>query len=97
MNKPTPKKPRTSVPMQITMPPDERMRLANFCRDTNSCISWAVREAIRAYLDLAEPMVAEIRRRKEAATFAQISSGQIPIIRTGRPRKGETPILTNAR
>ena len=83
--------------MQITMPPDERVRLANFCRDTNSCISWAAREAIRTYLDLAEPMVAEIRRRKEVATFAQISSGQIPIVRTGRPRKGETPILTNAR
>lgn len=97
MNPTTPRKPRTSVPMQITMPPDERMRLANFCRDTSSCISWVVRDAIRAYLDLAEPVVGELRRRKEAATFSQISSGQIPIIRTGRPRKGETPTLANTR
>lgn len=97
MNPTAPRKPRTSVPMQITMPPDERMRLANFCRDTSSCISWVVRDAIRAYLDLAEPVVGELRRRKEAATFSQISSGQIPIIRTGRPRKGETPTLANTR
>lgn len=90
MKKPTDKpKTRTAIPMQITMPPDERLRLQNFCREAGRPVSWVIRDAVRAYLDLAEPAIEQIRQRKESATFNDIAAGQVPEIRTGRPRKAE--------
>ena len=90
MNKPTKPKTRTAIPMQITMPPDERLRLQNFCRDINSPVSWVIRDAVRSYLDLAEPMRDEMIKRRQAATFHDLYPGQVPEIRTGRPRKAES-------
>lgn len=85
MNKPTKPKTRTAIPMQITMPPDERVRLSNFCRAINSPVSWIVRDAVRAYLDVTEPMQAEMIKRRQAVTFQDINPGQVPEMKQGRP------------
>jgi predicted transcriptional regulator len=85
MSKTTKPKTRTAIPMQITMPPDERVRLSNFCRAINSPVSWIVRDAIRAYLDVTEPMQDEMIKRRQAVTFQDINPGQVPEMRQGRP------------
>ena len=74
--------------MQITMPPDERSRLAKFVRDVGRPTSWVVREAVRMYLELAESKVAELRSQLEAANYADIAAGgPVPQSKMGRPRK----------
>lgn len=79
---------RRNLPMQITMPPDERVRLAKFVRDVGRPTSWVVREAVRMYLELAESKVAELRSQLEAANYADIAAGEpVPQSKMGRPRK----------
>jgi predicted transcriptional regulator len=79
---------RRNLPMQITMPPDERARLAKFVRDIGRPTSWVVREAVRMYLDLAEIKVAELRNKLEAANYEDIAAGEpVPQSKIGRPRK----------
>lgn len=85
MTKTTKPKTRTAIPMQITMPPDERVRLSNFCRAINSPVSWVVRDAIACYLDLSESMMDQMIKRRQAATFADINPGQVPEMKQGRP------------
>lgn len=85
MTKTTKPKRRTAIPMQITMPPDERVRLSNFCRAINSPVSWIVRDAIRSYLDVTEPMQDEMIKRRRAVTFQDINPGQVPEMKQGRP------------
>jgi hypothetical protein len=79
---------RRNLPMQITMPPDERARLAKFVRDIGRPTSWVVREAVRMYLDLAERKVAELRTKLEAANYEDIAASEpVPQAKMGRPRK----------
>lgn len=79
---------RRHLPMQITMPPDERARLAKFVRDIGRPTSWVVREAVQMYLDLAEAKVEQLRAKLEAARFEDITGGQsVPQSKMGRPRK----------
>jgi predicted DNA-binding protein len=79
---------RRNLPMQITMPPDERARLAKFVRDIGRPTSWVVREAVRMYLELAERKVAELRTKLEAANYEDIAASEpVPQSKMGRPRK----------
>lgn len=79
---------RRNLPMQITMPPDERARLAKFVRDIGRPTSWVVREAVRMYLELAERKVAELRTKLETANYEDIAAGEpVPQSKIGRPRK----------
>ena len=79
---------RRNLPMQITMPPDERSRLAKFVRDIGRPTSWVVREAVQMYLELTERKVAELRSTLEAVNYEDIAAGEpVPQSKMGRPRK----------
>jgi predicted DNA-binding protein len=56
-----PRKPRRNKPMMITMPIEERVRLAAFSRNVGRPMSWIVREALEFYLALAERKVEQLR------------------------------------
>jgi len=78
---------RISLPLQITMPPDETLRLKNMARQLGAPVSGVIREAVATHLDLMEAAMANYRENREklGADFkAEPKLAPIPI---GRPRK----------
>lgn len=74
---------RKLMPVFITMPPDERTRLALFLKTVDRPMSWIVRDAVRAYLDAVE---------NDPATMAALRvkpkpdlSRSVPYLQQGRP------------
>ena len=75
---------RRNVPLYVTMPPEERDRVAAFARNVGRPLSWAVRDGLRLYLDAVEGDAAALARVKVDPSKA----GKTKPPRRGRPRKG---------
>lgn len=81
--------PRNTVPLFITMPPEERDRVAAFAAKVGRPMGWIARDALRAYMDAAEAdadTLARVRGRLAAPTLAARKVGRTP-----QPKKGPPP------
>ena len=84
--------PRNTVPLFITMPPEERDRVAAFAAKVGRPMGWIARDALRAYMDAAErdaEALARVRNRLDAPTLAAAKVGRTPQPPRGRPPKGK--------
>lgn len=82
--------PRNTVPLFITMPPEERDRVAAFAAKVGRPMGWIARDALRAYMDAAErdaEALARVRERLAAPTLSAAKVGRTPQPPRGRPRK----------
>jgi len=77
---------RRNVPLYVMLPPEERARLEAYAETVDRPLSWAVRDALRLYLEAMETDAAALRRVKLDPTDA----GKTKQPRRGRPRKTET-------
>ena len=86
--------PRQAVPMQISIPPEERDRLQAFARQIRQPVSWVVRDAVRVYMQTPEALAAaKAVARAAGPTRAKIrpaSVGTTPHLKPGRPGKART-------
>jgi predicted DNA-binding protein len=80
---------RRNLPMQITMPPDERARLAKFVRDIGRPTSWVVREAVQMYIHAASFDVERLKAKLKSFGLNDAQIPPVPMTRIGRPRKQE--------
>ena len=77
-NKP-PAKGRRNVPLFIILPPEERARLIAFAKSIDRPFSWAVRDALRVYLDAVEGDAAKL-----ASLRANISAPALDLSNAAR-------------
>jgi predicted DNA-binding protein len=86
----TPDKGRRNVPFQVTMPPEELDRLRAFAAKVGRPVSWAVRDAVTAYLDAVEAdagRLARLQAKVQAAKVDPEAAGETEPLKRGRPRK----------
>jgi len=72
---------RRNVPLFVTMPPEERDRVAAFARKVGRPLSWAVRDGLRLYLDAVEADAEALARVKVDPSKA----GWTKMPKRGRP------------
>ena len=75
---------RRNVPLYVTMPPEERDRVAAFAAKVGRPLSWAVRDALRLYLEAVEG---------DAAALARVKVDPRKAGKTKPPRRGRPPRL----
>lgn len=77
------------MPLFITLPPEERDRVAAFAAKVGRPLSWAVRDGLRAYLDTVEADADRLERLRAdvAAPKVDLSkTGKTVQVKRGRPR-----------
>lgn len=87
----TPKSGRRNVPLFITLPPDERDRVASFAAKVGRPLSWVVRDALSVYLDAVENDAGKL-----AALRADVQAPKVDPRKAGKtkpPRRGRPPRL----
>jgi predicted DNA-binding protein len=71
--------------MMISLPPDERLRLANFAKELGRPVSWVVRDAVRAYAVRVRPVLEQFR--ESLAHGDTLNEERAPTTKRGRPPK----------
>ena len=87
--------PRNTVPLFITMPPEERDRVAAFAAKVGRPMGWIARDALRAYMDAAERDAATLAR-----VLGRVTAPEVPAAKVGRtvqPKKGRPPKVGNGK
>lgn len=85
------RKGRRNVPLFITLPPDERDRVASFAAKVGRPLSWVVRDALSVYLDAVENDAGKL-----AALRADVQAPKVDPRKAGKtkpPRRGRPPRL----
>lgn len=88
-NTPTPK--RRPSRIMISLPAEERLRLANFSREVGRPISWVVRDAVREYAQRLRPIMEQVRASANWPPNWDNEDPQaadrVPVVKMGRPPK----------
>lgn len=83
----TAKPTRTHNRIMISLPPDERLRLANFAKEIGRPVSWVVRDAVREYAARLRPVLDQFRAQLANGAHPLETAGQVPTVKRGRPPK----------
>ena len=81
---------RRNVPLYVMLPPEERARLVDFADAIARPLSWAVRDALRVYLDAVggdAAKLADLRANVAAPDVDLKNAGKTAQPKRGRPRK----------
>jgi len=96
-NKPKPTRQNNRI--MISLPPDERLRLANFAREVGRPVSWVVRDAVREYAQRLRPIMEQVRA---AANWPPNwdnedpqAADRVPTVKRGRPPKSRRSMSYN--
>jgi hypothetical protein len=92
-NKPKPTRQNNRI--MISLPPDERLRLANFAREVGRPVSWVVRDAVREYAQRLRPVLDQFRAKLASGVDPLGTAGQVPTVKRGRPPKSRRSMSYN--
>ena len=80
---------RRNVPLYVMLPPEEHARLVAFAASIDRPLSWAVRDALRVYLDAVEGDAAKLADLRAAVATPEVDLGKAG--KTKQPRRGRPP------
>jgi predicted transcriptional regulator len=71
--------------IMISLPPAERLRIANLAKELGRPLSWVVRDAVQSYAARVRPVLEQFR--ESLAHAPALDEERAPTIKRGRPPK----------